>query len=465
MAQRKNPAGGLEEVKPVNTIEQLSIRLGELADQSKVIENTADAEKRSLNAEETAKMEELQRMFGEVESEIHIRSARLDMENRFNALTQPNQRISPPDDLETDAPKRRPAHSITGGLRSGTSKGTFGFVSLGEFAMSAFAMKSGKVDPRIMNAPTSFGSEGVNQDGGFAVPPDFRNEIMKQIQSEESLIGLTDQQTTSGNSLTLPLDTTTPWQTSGGIIPAWVGEGGAIAQSKPLLGQLETKLHKLAALVPITDELMQDVTSLTQWLNSKVPEKFTSFLNDVIVNGNGVAKPIGMLNAGSKITVAAVSGQGAGTIVAKNLADMWARLYGPFRRDAYWLMNQDIEPQLQVMVMPGTTPAYPVYLPPGGFAGAPYSTIFGRPCLPLEACQTVGTEGDLILCVPRQYLTVMKSDGFRADVSIHLYFDTDHTAFRFVMRVGGQSYWPAAVARAHGSNTLSPIVTLNSTRT
>jgi hypothetical protein len=53
----------------------------------------------------------------------------------------------------------------------------------------------------------------------------------------------------------------------------------------------------------------------------------------------------------------------------------------------------------------------------------------------------------------------------RTDVSIHLYFDTDHVAFRFIMRLGGQSYWPAPIVRQNGSNTLSPIVTLNSSRT
>jgi hypothetical protein len=60
---------------------------------------------------------------------------------------------------------------------------------------------------------------------------------------------------------------------------------------------------------------------------------------------------------------------------------------------------------------------------------------------------------------------VTKSDGLRADVSIHLYFDTDHTAFRFVMRVGGQPYWSQAVPRSNSANTLSMIVTLSSTRT
>ncbi len=81
-----------------------------------------------------------------------------------------------------------------------------------------------------------------------------------------------------------------------------------------------------------------------------------------------------------------------------------------------------------------------------------------------SVCQALGTEGDIILFDPTQYLTVLKAEGMRTDVSIHLYFDSDHTAFRFIMRVGGQSYWPAAISRQYAANTLSPIVTLSSTR-
>lgn len=456
--------------KPSNTLDTLHARLAELADNSKVIQNLADSEQRALTPDEVKQIEDIRRDFDSVENEISARASSTEMDARIAALAEPRPRVSMPDDLgepgeDEPAPTRRPARSITGGLPAGTTKGSFGFRSFGEFAIAAKRTKSGRADPRIVNAPTTYGSEGIDSDGGFAVPPDFRSDIMKQIQGEESLLALTDQQVTSSNSLNLPLDTTTPWQTSGGVVPAWLGEGATIAQSKPQLGSLETKLNKIAAIVPVTDELVKDAASLTRWLSTKVPEKFTSFINDALVNGNGVGKPQGMLNSACKITVAAESAQGAGTVVAKNLSNMWSRLYGPLRQKAYWLINQDVEPQLQIMTMPSTTPGYPAYLPPGGFSNAPYSTIFGRPALPMEACQTVGTEGDIILCVPSQYLTVMQSEGMRTDASVHLYFDSDQTAFRFVLRLGGQSYWPAAVARAHGSNTLSPIVTLNSTRT
>ena len=470
MTTKKNPAGGItREVKPTNTLDTLNMKLGELAEKSKVIQNVADAESRGLNAAEMKELEDIKNEFDATESEIRARASSNEMEDRIRALQQPAQRVTQPDDLpETEPQARQLARpygaGVTGGLPVGTSKSSLGFRSMGEWALAASRTKNGKPDMRILNAPSTFGQEGVNEDGGFAVPPDFRQNIMKQVLAEDSLMSRCDQQTTSGNSLTLPLDTATPWQTSGGVVPSWVGEGGTIAQTKPKLGSLETKLHKLAALVPITEELMQDVSAMTSWLTSKVPEKFVSFINDVIINGDGVAKPLGMLNAASKVTVAAEAGQGAGTVVAKNVLNMWARSYGPHRQNAVWLVNQDVEPQLQALVMPGATPSFPAYLPPGGLSGAPYATLLGRPVISLEACQALGTEGDIILAIPNQYLVVLKGQ-MRTDVSMHLYFDTDHTAFRFVMRVGGQSYWPSAIARKHGSNTLSPIVTLNSTRT
>lgn len=466
---------------PVSVMDQLHDKLAQLADAAKVIENVADAEQRQMTDDEIAQVAALNADFQAVEKEISVRNASAEMEERMKV---PRARQVAPSDVEDsgiddsgdDEPAAaginarvkngaRPARTFTGGEAAGATKGSRGFRSLGEFTVAARNHANGKHDARIQNAPTSYGQEAVGSDGGFAVPPDFRSNIMKQVMGEESLLARTDQQTTSSNALTLPLDTTTPWQTSGGVVGSWLGEGALKPQSKPQLGQLECRANKLAALVPITDELLEDVPAMTRWLESKVPEKFNSLINDAIVNGDGNMKPLGLMNSAAKITVTAESGQGAGTVVAKNIVKMWGRMYGKLRGNAVWLINQDVEAQLQQLTMPGTNPSMPAYLPPGGFSAAPYATLFGRPVLPVEACAAVGTEGDIILTDLSQYLTVLKAGGMRSDVSIHLYFDNDVTAFRFVMRVGGVSYWPTAIARQNGSNTLSPIVTLNSTRT
>jgi HK97 family phage major capsid protein len=65
----------------------------------------------------------------------------------------------------------------------------------------------------------------------------------------------------------------------------------------------------------------------------------------------------------------------------------------------------------------------------------------------------------VILADLTKYLSVVKG-GMKSDTSIHLWFDQNVTAFRFVMRMNGQPWLKAAIARKNGSNTLSHFVTV-----
>ena len=137
-------------------------------------------------------------------------------------------------------------------------------------------------------------------------------------------------------------------------------------------------------------------------------------------------------------------------------------------RNAVWLVNQDVMtqiPQLGFAVTDGTTSnvgAGALYSPPGSIAtqGAPYGMLLGRPIVSTEACNPIGDLGDIILADLSQYLSVIKTGGIKSDVSIHLFFDTNTTAFRFVLRMNGQPWLSAPIARKTGSNTLSHFVTL-----
>ena len=98
--------------------------------------------------------------------------------------------------------------------------------------------------------------------------------------------------------------------------------------------------------MPLTDELMEDAPAVSRWLPAKVGQKFNSALNTAIVSGDGVGRPMGLLNAACKITVAAESGQGAASVVFKNILKMWARLPVGSRMKAVWLCHPDVEQQL-----------------------------------------------------------------------------------------------------------------------
>ena len=92
------------------------------------------------------------------------------------------------------------------------------FQTLGQFAVAVHSASrpSAKLDPRLVaNAPTTYGSEGVGEDGGFAVPPDFADEIFEAVKSE-SLMEQVDVLETSSNTATIPMDSTAPWVTRKG---------------------------------------------------------------------------------------------------------------------------------------------------------------------------------------------------------------------------------------------------------
>ena len=348
-----------------------------------------------------------------------------------------------------------------------------GFRSFGEYAR-AVAKASHKETPhsewdfRLRNAPTTVATEGVGADGGFAVPPDFRDGIIKKIMAEDSLLARTDQQTSSSNGFTVPLDEVAPWDTTNGIQFAWLSEGGLLAQSKPKLKEHTVKLHKGGVLVPVTEELLEDAPSLTAYLNTKAPEKIDFGISQAILNGNGVGQPLGILNSPDLITVDEEDGQEAATIVAANVNNMWSRCYAPWRANAVWLANQDVEPQLQKMFLPFTTIAgdenvggQALYTPPGGLSAAPYATLKGRPVIYHQACQTLGAKGDLVLACLPQYITVTKTGGgIKQSVSMHLWFDYDVMAFKFTIRIGGQSWWSQVIQPKHGSTTYGAFVVM-----
>lgn len=442
------------------TIESLQDRLIDLRDQANNIQARADAESRDLTDDEQREVEGIFAMFEATEVEIERRQ-RIDAIN--NKLATPQPRRTTPEPLASDedegagnqpAPRQRQASTPSRVFATPrqADTGKWGFRSFAEFtnAVLKSSAKGGSIDPRLVAnaAPTSYGSEGVGADGGFAVPPDFRTTIMEKVMGEHSLLPLTDQQVSSGNSITFPADETTPWQSSGGIQAYWEAEGGLKQQSKPALVEKTVKLNKIIALVPMTDELLEDAPAMASYVNRKAPEKINFKLNDAILNGTGVGMPLGILKSPGTIVVPKEAGQAADSVLFANITKLWTSITPTARRNARWLMNADVEQQLMTMQFPGTGTAVPAYMPPGGLSGAPYGTLLGRPIIFCEAAPALGDQGDIVFGDLSAYLSGVKTGGIKNDVSIHLWFDYDLTAFRFVLRVGGQPWWNAPIDRA-----------------
>lgn len=449
----------------MDEILKLKARLAELHETSVAIQAKADAEKRDLTADEQKELDACVGEFDTVEANIKTRERVMAQATR---LSTPGQRVTEPNPITNATPSPGLQNTV---LRTSTERARWGFRDMGEFAI---AVRNGVINPSQMDqrlvqnaALSTYGSEGTGADGGFAVPPEWRAEIMRMVDGEDSILSRTDQQTVSGNNITFPIDETTAWQSSGGILTYWDSEAATVTQSKPSLKDLTIKLNRLTALVPVTEELLEDAPAMAGYVVSKAAEKFAFKVNDAIINGTGVGQPLGIMNAACKVSVAKETSQTAATFHADNAVKMMARMPAQSFSRSVWLINQDVVPQVLKLGFAVTTAAGTaagagaLYLPPNGLANSsPYGSLLGRPIIVTEACAVLGTVGDVLLCDLSKYLSVVKG-GLKSDTSIHLWFDQNTTAFRFVMRMNGQPWLSAAIARKNGSNTLSHFISLD----
>lgn len=339
-----------------------------------------------------------------------------------------------------------------------------GFRHFGEFAHAVRQSIVARVtDERLalMAAlPASYGSEGVGADGGFAVPPEFAREIATHSLEQDALLQFCDNVPVSGNNMAFPNDETTPWG-SDGVRAYWEGEADAASATKPKLGDPQVlRLRKLMALVPVTNELLDDAPAMAAYLTGLMGRSIRWKSNDAILNGSGVGQPLGVFNSAALVAQAKETSQTADTVVAANVAKMLARQPATGMTRARWVMNQEVLPQLITM----TIGDQPIWTPPSeGIKGAPGGLLLGRPITFSESCAVLGDQNDIALIDFTKYRVITKSGAAAIDIasSMHLYFDQGATAFRATFRMDGRPSVNQKIAKKNGSsNELSPYVVL-----
>lgn len=299
-------------------------------------------------------------------------------------------------------------------------------------------------------------SEGIGADGGFAVIPEFSQNILTRVY-DSSLFEMTDNYTVAGNTMTFPRNAETSrkdGQRAGGLLAYWVDEGVPITSSKPTIATISLKLKKVAVVVYLTDELIQDAgQSLEAYVTRKASEEFKFQVDNSIVAGQGTARPQGILYSNATYQAAKTTGQAAKTFTTQNVLEMDRHLYLGSDEKAEWWMNQNVKPQLYSMTLGVGTGGVVTYMPPGGISGKPYGTLMGRPVRFIEYAQPLGTAGDVMLVDPSHYITISKGGIVQAQ-SIHVEFLTDQLALRFTMRVDGETWENAPVIPYQGDSVL-----------
>jgi HK97 family phage major capsid protein len=345
------------------------------------------------------------------------------------------------------------------------------FSNIGEQMRAVYqaARQPQSADPRLseINMAALGGNESVPEEGGFLVLPEFAAELIQRTYEVGLLTDRTFKMPMSSSRLIMHAvdeDSRKDGSRWGGIQAFWIAEAGSYTGSKPKFREMQFVSNKLIALCYATEEQLADGPAWAKYVSEAVPSELSFKFDTAIFNGAGAGVPLGFMNSGALITQTKEGGQAAGTIVTNNILKMWSRMYARSRKNAVWLINQDIEQQLYTLALANPTGSVlfqgPLYVPPGTNGNnGDYGLLLNKPVIPIEQASTLGTAGDITLADLSQYILAQRSEA-RADTSIHVAFLTGEQAFRFMVRADGQPTWKKPLTPYQGTITKSPFIAL-----
>lgn len=333
-----------------------------------------------------------------------------------------------------------------------------GFESEGEFFAAVYQASRGNIDQRLTAAATNVvGNNGGEE--GYSLPPAVRNQVWKLLEVDAGdMMGMVTSEVTGSNSVSFLKDVTTPWQAAG-IQTHW-DQGGTKFVPTPYnsLTAAQMNLNGLSVFVTVEEDLLEDAPRLGGRLMEMSPMAMRWAINEAIRTGDGVGKPKGYMNSGALITVTKESGQAAGTLVAKNVANMYTRMLASSIKNSHWEINHELLPQLMDLK---TDDGKPLWTPlNSGYKEEPNGLLLGRPVIFNEHPEAAGSKGDIQFVDPKGYYLALRTKAAKYAESMHLYFDQGLQCFRWRLRLDGQTFLTKPVDSAKGSLTKSHFVTL-----
>lgn len=195
-------------------------------------------------------------------------------------------------------------------------------------------------------------SVGSDPEGGYLVPTEMSDHIIRKVFETSPLRKVARVMTTRSDAIEMLLD-----KDEAGA--EWVGESATRSETTaPQFAEVRITAHELHAQVKATQKLLDDADiSVEDWLAEKVADKFRRTESTAFISGNGVSKPRGLLDYPTATTtdstrawgtvqyVASGSTSGFPTLTggaddAAPLFDLIYSLKAAYRQEAVWLMNK-----------------------------------------------------------------------------------------------------------------------------
>ncbi|SHH59248.1 phage major capsid protein [Clostridium grantii] len=274
---------------------------------------------------------------------------------------------------------------------------------------------------------------GTDSEGGFLAPDEFERTLIESLEEENIFRQLAKIITTSSGDKKIPVVATKG-------TASWVDEEGAITESDDAFGLVSIGAYKLATMIKVSDELLNDsVFNLEAYIAKEFARRIGAKEEEAFFIGDGTGKPTGIFNAtgGAQLGVTTAS---ATAITLDEIMDLFYSLKAPYRKKAIFTMND-----ATVKAIRKLKDGNGQYIwQPSITAGTP-DTILNRPVKTSAYAPTIGSGAKSIAFGDFGYYWVADRQGRAFKRLNELYAATGQVGFMATQRVDGKLILPEAI--------------------
>jgi HK97 family phage major capsid protein len=304
--------------------------------------------------------------------------------------------------------------------------------------------------------------ESSGTTGGYIVPPDFYTNLLMIAAEANTFRQYGFVQPMASATLQFPyLDITTAQSAGnspffGGVIANWTSEAQTRTETEPQFKMMELKAQELSGYSVSSNILLQDAAfGLEKFLMTLFGMAVGWYEEYAFLQGNGVGKPLGVLNAGATISV---SRNTPSHFYFPDLSTMLSKLLPASYNRARWYVSPTVVSDL-LQLKDGSNRAIFISIDQGA-TKPPVWKLLNLPVTITEKLPPLGTKGDVMLVDPSLYVI---GDRMMLEIaaSEHVNFLKNQMTWRFVQRVDGRPWLDNAITLQDGTSTVSPFVVLN----
>ncbi len=274
---------------------------------------------------------------------------------------------------------------------------------------------------------------GTDSEGGFLAPDEFEKILIESLEEQKIFRQLANIITTSSGDKKIPV-------VAGKGTASWVDEEGIITESDDSFGQVSIGAYKLATMIKVSEELLNDsVFNLESYIAKEFARRIGSKEEEAFFIGDGTGKPTGIFNAtgGAQLGVTAAS---ATAITLDEIMDLFYSLKSPYRKNSVFVMND-----ATVKAIRKLKDGNGQYIwQPSITAGTP-DTILNRPVKTSVYVPTIASAAKSIAFGDFSYYWVADRQGRAFKRLNELYAATGQVGFMATQRVDGKLILPEAI--------------------